>query len=525
MTHEQAQPQSFEQNMASEVSNLAFQPGRYEVDQAHLEAMVPGFFTQPEGVVGVTPKTEAEVQAITPETAMEDLNKLPLIQPHGTFGDSMTFIDPDGYQIPVDRIIAASGHGADYQPTWAGRNGGWEYTGGKRSIEKIVDFAKRGKYEHNDATLEEKIALYTLFAPNGEAFFLAESGNHRVSAAKLRGDKTVTAKYIHVFQPEKATLSQHQVDEIYGRPSVFDTAFSSAPQTVKELSPVEKFMQEAEDIEAGQEMRVGGRMLKFKDNLMSREHRVPVLVFEQGEGMPDVTITVEDYLREQAEFATENQEAIGDIGDIAVEAEQEPRARADLLFAPVFASTEAQEDFDFSYLVGDDSKAPKGVEDAAVRVDKNVRSRVTPESEREAADSLREAKRQDEQLEGIIEAYEKGQGKQLIGADAVRAIRTDPGLRKEIGMYLTQKLEGLVRTSIVPPRVNRNDGKSTKADGYSELGNLTSREYATLLALSMIDGTFNATLAASTPEDYDIRTDTGDGQHRFAARQLLFTRR
>lgn len=228
MTQEQFQTRPVEQTQAMEF-NLAFKPGVHEISQTEMQAMVPDFFTQPEGVVGATPKTDAEIQALSSQDAITDLDQLPIIKLDSPQDEYMTFRNPDGFQVPVDRIIAANGFGIDDKPSWAGRAGGLEYTGGERSVDKIVRYAQKGKYEHGK-TLEEKIAIDAYFTPEGEVFFMADGGNHRISAAKLRGDHTVTVKDINVYRPEVSTLTAEQTDAIYVRGQESSTSHEPEPE-------------------------------------------------------------------------------------------------------------------------------------------------------------------------------------------------------------------------------------------------------------------------------------------------------
>jgi hypothetical protein len=93
-------------------------------------------------------------------------------------------------------------------------------------------------------------------------------------------------------------------------------------------------------------------------------------------------------------------------------------------------------------------------------------------------------------------------------------LRDDHTLRYELGWYLyDQKLPTLAGS--LPPRVAQDDYKTTDAyRGYPQ-EMLRSQDYAVLLGLAMLDGTFD-----------DVPADNTDrykepGQHRTAAKMLI----
>lgn len=97
-------------------------------------------------------------------------------------------------------------------------------------------------------------------------------------------------------------------------------------------------------------------------------------------------------------------------------------------------------------------------------------------------------------------------------------ILQNPDLRYKIGMHLlkkTQKLGGRL-----PQRVRANQQKQLWRP-VPGITHLPGQEYTALLALSMLDGTFIR--SDEEDSDYDSRTDSGGGQHRYAARTVLYT--
>lgn len=97
--------------------------------------------------------------------------------------------------------------------------------------------------------------------------------------------------------------------------------------------------------------------------------------------------------------------------------------------------------------------------------------------------------------------------------DMAGILYEDEELRVDLGMHLLEKIKTL---SYLPSRFY---GTATKNPNYVGYRNMTSHEYAAVLALSMLDGTFKA------PSSGDpIESDYGDivrGQHRYAAMMLL----
>lgn len=153
-------------------------------------------------------------------------------------------------------------------------------------------------------------------------------------------------------------------------------------------------------------------------------------------------------------------------------------------------------------------------------LDSRGRSReqlMTEESIREAILTL--PKVQDKIINSIIGKHltpEVNSYENLVGF-----IRENSALRLELGKYLMQKVHE--HRSIMPARLQQSHGeKSPSHPGYDDkLGN---DEYAALLAISMLDGTFISKRSLSDPVEFvDRRNDTAinGGQHRLAAVQLL----
>ena len=72
----------------------------------------------------------------------------------------------------------------------------------------------------------------------------------------------------------------------------------------------------------------------------------------------------------------------------------------------------------------------------------------------------------------------------------------------------------------LPDRLIRNQQKRPGYRGYDAVPDLSGREYATLLALSMLDGTFKPSRTGDAIE-VSKYGDVLQGQHRYAALKLL----
>lgn len=227
---------------------------------------------------------------------------------------------------------------------------------------------------------------------------------------------------------------------------------------------------------------------------------------------------------ETAEFAGEivTTEVVETKPQLTYEQREEIRLR-DLFAPPKTIDQEPKQEESYDHLF-----MPDGPErDAAMQAfsrKSDIRARerleyadLTAESRDEAGKRLSEAVLRDSKLADIISGFE-GSNK-LDRLSLVDAVRTDANLRYDIGTYfLKDKLPQLAR--ILPDRVIGNGQKRPNHNGYSRHNYLTSREYAVMLALAMIDGTYQEPGSG----DPIIRDNDGIatlGQHRFTAKALI----
>lgn len=206
--------------------------------------------------------------------------------------------------------------------------------------------------------------------------------------------------------------------------------------------------------------------------------------------------------------------------------EQRRDPRLELLFAPRLSRQEVAgpaTPTNYNYLFEADAVQAEALlvqaqaADAVTREEYKKLPTISTEMKQAAMARLWEA-RWDPVTDAIVGKYEQ----QIDGNDpsmTVDALRTNADLRYELGSYyLRDKLPQLGLR--LPRRVAINAQKRPGHNGYTHIPELRSREYAAMLALSMIDGTYDQ------PGDGDkITLDSSGlvkfGQHRTAAQLLL----
>jgi hypothetical protein len=206
------------------------------------------------------------------------------------------------------------------------------------------------------------------------------------------------------------------------------------------------------------------------------------------------------------------------------QAEIHGRDPAQELFAPLpylqsLPSSTGAETVDYANLLGQDSvlyaaRPPK------VDTFGNVEQQWRPTAETRAAalDRLRIAAQADVDLSRILNEESAGLGltDQMQTVDALRLV---PDFRLRIGTYLRSKIDRYADAGWMPDRISKNDEKADVVDGYP-IRKMRSRDYATLVALSMIDGTFNQERIGPAGQ-VEINEDSVQGQHRLGALRVL----
>lgn len=142
-----------------------------------------------------------------------------------------------------------------------------------------------------------------------------------------------------------------------------------------------------------------------------------------------------------------------------------------------------------------------------------MRTSTTEQSLEDARTAYRASNKQ---IKDILNKY--ATGGYMRESVAAAAIRDNHELRMELGVHL---LDTIKHMKYLPSRLNNDfEIKRPNIQGYDE--DMTSKEYATLLALAMLDGTYK-----DSPGDKILigsRFDGGEvtnGQHRYTAQEAL----
>lgn len=186
------------------------------------------------------------------------------------------------------------------------------------------------------------------------------------------------------------------------------------------------------------------------------------------------------------------------------------------LFAPVVPrSNETVDNYDSIFASDEEFEASRMAREAATNRPRG-REFVTDENRQKSVPVLIYALSIDRSIEGIILADGRAQKPKI---EIVDDIRTNAGLRLEVGKYLLDKVDKLAKMpNQLPGRIVENGQKKTKHLGYP--GQMTSREFTVLLALSMLDGSFDYSREDKSKQS-DNLGQAVIGQHREAARKLL----
>lgn len=179
----------------------------------------------------------------------------------------------------------------------------------------------------------------------------------------------------------------------------------------------------------------------------------------------------------------------------------------------LFASDDVNEAEVAKYKAQDEKDRP--IREAQAEYD----SFVTDETRALAAEQLDRTLKRDRELQDILLKYSQF----TPSLETVDALRTNKDLRYDVGTHLLNKLDMLA--SMHPELFgNRILNNTMKNNNFNKMtpSNITTRQYATTLALAMIDGSFNGDKQAS--DDVTMYNEQGKiiyGQHRDAARTIL----
>ena len=233
-------------------------------------------------------------------------------------------------------------------------------------------------------------------------------------------------------------------------------------------------------------------------------------------------------------LVSEEQEA--DLSILTASHEAEPDARIAELFAPRYTRDEnrsqegrGEDQTNFYYRLLSDEVSNEEIAARRETERKSVENpkyipEPTVDSKLQAFKRLQEARNADPIIEAIVDKYSTPSPGIPDYEAVISEVRTNPALRYELGSYLLRdKLPKIQRESphAFPHRIVVNTQKNTSHPGYRHLGYTTSREFATMLALSMLDGTF-IDPGDSEPIEIDKeKPENTQGQHRIAASILL----
>jgi len=142
----------------------------------------------------------------------------------------------------------------------------------------------------------------------------------------------------------------------------------------------------------------------------------------------------------------------------------------------------------------------------------------------QAFNRLQDAKQDDPYIAAIVDKYIPAVAGMPDYEAIVKQVRSDADLRYELGSYLLRdKLPRLKRETphAVSQRVFIGSEKTPARAGYRHLGKLNSQEYTAMLALSMLDGTYENRehvdpIVVNVEKPWNTQ-----GQHRLAAKLLL----
>jgi len=199
--------------------------------------------------------------------------------------------------------------------------------------------------------------------------------------------------------------------------------------------------------------------------------------------------------------------------------EGQDHLRLERVFQP-FPSTESARELPddyYAYLLNYTEQRISSVEDAAVRESK-AGIRVSEKTQADAEHVVGQLVGRSGLLGEFLSDYMIAKGIPSRG-DLVRAVHEDLDVRVGLGRLFLNMLE--IRSNYMLDRIRRNTQKVSAIPCYSERGPLSSREYVALLALAKLDGTYDKDRERE-PVSYNPDGSVRDGQHRWAADELLF---
>ena len=258
--------------------------------------------------------------------------------------------------------------------------------------------------------------------------------------------------------------------------------------------------------------------LRTREDSTGVEGRVPIVVVEHADGRQEnidmrrflgqINFNVDEYRskQKQAALAQDARRKL-DIGE--AQNRDASRAQRELV------TQENKNAWMFAPDAAPDASA--GLYDAKL----NQIKEPTDQTRRDAEARLAQVLQRDPEVASALRDYQRQhheQGSELI--DLVEAIRTDAGVRQVLGAHFLDLVKRLPPE--LSPRRVRSDGE--KAGHYTGTrGKMNSTEYAALLALRMLDGSYDdeGDTSGADAIERDARGVATIGQHRQAAMQVL----
>jgi hypothetical protein len=273
-----------------------------------------------------------------------------------------------------------------------------------------------------------------------------------------------------------------------------------------------------------------------EDRTVSREH---ARFYRDVDGTLHVVDSSRNgtYVKFGAESGTEQSQEVEmpsfttseDIGELAVKSAipagedfKNPEIIADSriarIFAPVIIEKPKEVATDYSHLFDPNYEPP--VKQPTFGVEKSIKGReVTEYTQAVAVQQLERTLKDDKEIASILALHVNADGIDKQNPNAiVDYIRENLGVRVALGELFLGRLDKLAKEGVLGDRLAANKQKTSNIPGYSN--GMTSREYAALLAMAKLDGTW----------DYERQTESIDmdkdgiairGQHRDAALRLV----
>lgn len=252
-------------------------------------------------------------------------------------------------------------------------------------------------------------------------------------------------------------------------------------------------------------------MSEYHSNIAERDQTLPLSetlpLQTTSEHTPEASAGLAEFVV-RSSFAAENNRADND----SIELTEEEK----LLFAPLPLSEPiGSANIDLEDLAIHNEKAWQNLLSGGNRAPSIDTTRVPNERSIQNAEDVLQSQNLDREINKIL-------GEHIDSSDlrqVMSEIRSNSLLREELAKFLLNKINN--NLNIMPERVIDNRNKRASTRGYAS-DTMSSRHYATLLALSKLDGSFKPWMDKDDKE-YNERGVATLGQHTYAADKLLYS--